>query len=137
MAVGRTIWGTEDAAHERRRNPASGGRRLPEGVRRERFWWYFMRISGLILVFMALGPDVYNWTQTLYHNLPARLGEILLMAALVYHSLNGLRVIVMDFWPRTTVWYRPLTYGVIAATVVAMVPLSIIMITPYAPWNPA
>jgi hypothetical protein len=43
----------------------------------------------------------------------------------------------MDFWPRTTVWYKPLTYGVIAATVVAMIPLSIIMITPYAPWNPA
>ena len=106
------------------------------------------RASGLgVLIFLflhvvetatvALGPDVYNWTQTLYHNLPARLGEILLMAALVYHSLNGLRVIVMDFWPRTTVWYRPATYGVIAATLVAMIPLSIIMITPYAPWNPA
>ena len=106
------------------------------------------RASGLgVLLFLfahvvetatvALGPDVYNWTQTLYHNLPARLGEILLMAALVYHSLNGLRVIVMDFWPRTTVWYRPLTYGVVAATVLAMIPLSIIMITPYAPWNPA
>lgn len=110
--------------------------------------WFGHRASGLgVLLFLfahvvetatvALGPDVYNWTQTLYHNLPARLGEILLMAALVYHSLNGLRVIVMDFWPRTTVWYRPLTYGVVAATIVAMIPLSILMITPYAPWNPA
>lgn len=110
--------------------------------------WFGHRASGLgVLLFLfahvvetatvALGPDVYNFTQTLYHNLPARLGEILLMAALVYHSLNGLRVIVMDFWPRTTVWYRPLTYGVVAATIVAMIPLSILMITPYAPWNPA
>ncbi len=57
------------------------------------------------------------------------------MAALVYHSLNGLRVIVMDFWPATTRWYRPLTYGVIIGTVVAMIPLGLIMITPYAPWN--
>ena len=110
--------------------------------------WFGHRASGLgVLLFLfahvvetatvALGPDVYNFTQTLYHNLPARLGEILLMAALVYHSLNGLRVILMDFWPRTTVWYRPLTYGVVAATIVAMIPLSILMITPYAPWNPA
>ena len=108
--------------------------------------WFGHRASGLgVLLFLfahvvetatvALGPDVYNWTQTLYHNLPARLGEILLMAALVYHSLNGLRVIVMDFWPRTTVWYRPLTYGVVAATIVAMIPLSILMIAPYAPWG--
>jgi succinate dehydrogenase/fumarate reductase cytochrome b subunit len=53
----------------------------------------------------------------------------------VYHALNGLRVIAMDFWPRLTVYYRPLTYGVIVATVAAMIPLSIIMITPFAPWH--
>jgi succinate dehydrogenase / fumarate reductase cytochrome b subunit len=108
--------------------------------------WFGHRASGLgVLLFLfahvvetatvALGPDVYDFTQTLYHNLPARLGEILLMAALVYHSLNGLRVIVMDFWPSTTIYYRPLTYGVVAATIVAMIPLSIIMISPYAPWG--
>jgi succinate dehydrogenase / fumarate reductase, cytochrome b subunit len=104
------------------------------------------RASGVgVLVFLfahvvetatvALGPDVYNFTQGFYHNLPARLGEILLMAALVYHSLNGLRVIVMDFWPRTTAYYRPLVYGVVIATVAAMIPLGLIMISPYAPWG--
>jgi succinate dehydrogenase / fumarate reductase cytochrome b subunit len=109
--------------------------------------WLGHRLSGigvLVYLFMhivenatlAFGPEVYNWTQAnLFHNLPVRLGEILLMAALVYHSLNGLRVIVMDFWPRTTVYYRPLVYGVIVATVVAMIPLGLIMITPYAPWG--
>ena len=84
---------------------------------------------------LSFGPSVYNTTQTWFHNLPVRLGEILLMAALVYHSLNGLRVIVMDFWPSTTAWYRPLTYAVIIGTVAAMIPLGLIMITPYAPWN--
>ena len=56
------------------------------------------------------------------------------MAALVYHALNGLRVIAMDFWPSPTVYYRPLTYGVIAATIVAMIPLALIMLRPFAPW---
>ena len=110
--------------------------------------WMGHRLSGIgVIVFLfahvvetatvALGPDVYDFTQGLYHNLPVRLGEILLMAAVVYHSLNGLRVIVMDFWPRTTLYYRPLTYGVISATVLAMIPIGLIMITPYAPWGPA
>jgi succinate dehydrogenase / fumarate reductase cytochrome b subunit len=110
--------------------------------------WMGHRLSGIgVIVFLfahvvetatvSLGPDVYDFTQGLYHNLPVRLGEILLMAAVVYHSLNGLRVILMDFWPRTTVYYRPLTYGVIAATVLAMIPIGLIMITPYAPWGPA
>jgi len=56
------------------------------------------------------------------------------MAALVYHALNGLRVIAMDFWPGLTVYYRPLTYGVISATIVAMLPLSFIMLRPFSPW---
>jgi len=41
----------------------------------------------------------------------------------------------MDFWPTTTVYYRPLTYGVIAATAVSMVPLTAIILTPYLPWG--
>jgi succinate dehydrogenase / fumarate reductase cytochrome b subunit len=108
--------------------------------------WAGHRLSGIgVLAFLfahivetstvALGPGAYNFTQGFYRNLPARLGEILLMAAVVYHSLNGLRVIVMDFWPRTTVHYRSLTYGVVAATVIAMIPIGLIMITPYAPWG--
>lgn len=108
--------------------------------------WFGHRASGLgILVYLFMhivenamllfGPGVYNTTVSLFRNLPVRLGEIVLMAALVYHSLNGLRVITMDFWPSTTRWYRPLTYAVIIGTIAAMIPLGIIMITPYAPWN--
>ena len=108
--------------------------------------WFGHRASGLgVLVYLFMhivenltltfGPSVYNTTQTYFHNLPVRLGEIVLMAALVYHSLNGLRVVVMDFWPSTTRWFRPLTYGVVIATIVAMIPLGILMITPYAPWS--
>ena len=110
--------------------------------------WFGHRASGIgVLVYLfihivetsmvALGPDVYDATLGLFRNLPVRLGEIVLMAALVYHALNGLRVILMDFWPRTTVYYRPLTYGVILSTLAAMVPLGILMISPYVPdWLP-
>ncbi len=108
--------------------------------------WFGHRASGLgVLLFLFLhivetstvlfGPEVYDFTQTFYANLPAKIGEVLLMAALVYHSLNGLRVIVMDFWPSTTIYYRPLAYGVIAATTIAMVPLGLIILTPYLPWG--
>ena len=108
--------------------------------------WFGHRASGLgVLLFLFLhivetstvlfGPEVYDFTQTFYANIPAKIGEVLLMAALVYHSLNGLRVIVMDFWPSTTIYYRPLTYGVIAATIVSMIPLGLIILTPYLPWG--
>jgi succinate dehydrogenase / fumarate reductase cytochrome b subunit len=107
--------------------------------------WFGHRLSGIgVLVYLfihivetsmvTLGPEVYNATLGLFRNLPIRLGEIVLMAALVYHSLNGLKVILIDFVPAATIWYRPLTYGVVIATVVAMVPLSILMVAPFVPW---
>ena len=107
--------------------------------------WFGHRLSGIgVLVYLfihivetsmvTLGPEVYDATLGLFRNLPIRLGEIVLMAALVYHSLNGLKVILLDFVPAATIWYRPLTYGVVIATVVAMVPLSILMVAPYVPW---
>ena len=107
--------------------------------------WFGHRASGLgVLLFLflhivetstvLLGPEVYDFTQTFYRNLPAKVGEVILFAALVYHALNGIRVIAMDFWPGLTIYYRPLTYGVIVATVIAMIPIGLIMITPYLPW---
>ena len=107
--------------------------------------WFGHRLSGIgVLVYLfihivetsmvTLGPTVYDATLGLFRNLPIRLGEIVLMAALVYHSLNGLKVILLDFFPATTTWYRPLTYGVVIATLTAMIPLSLIMLAPYAPW---
>ena len=107
--------------------------------------WFGHRLSGigvLLYLFMhivetslvTLGPDVYNTTLGFFDNPVIRAGEILLMAALVYHSLNGLKVILLDFVPAATAWYRPLTLGVIAATVMAMVPLGVLMFAPFSPW---
>ena len=108
--------------------------------------WFGHRASGLGVLFylfmhivetsmVLFGPDVYNAAVGIFKNLPARIGEVILMAAIVYHALNGLRVIAMDFFPGLTIYYRPLTYGVIAATVISMVPLSLIMLSPFMPWG--
>jgi succinate dehydrogenase / fumarate reductase, cytochrome b subunit len=108
--------------------------------------WFGHRASGLGVLFylfmhivetstVLFGPDAYNAAVGIFKNLPFRLLEVLLMAALVYHALNGIRVIAMDFWPGLTLYYRPLVYGVITATVIAMIPLGLLMISPYMPWG--
>jgi succinate dehydrogenase / fumarate reductase cytochrome b subunit len=108
--------------------------------------WFGHRASGLGVLFylflhivetstVLLGPDAYNAAVGIFRNLPFRLLEVLLMAALVYHALNGIRVIAMDFWPGLTIYYRPLVYGVVTATIVAMIPLGLLMIRPYVPWG--
>jgi succinate dehydrogenase / fumarate reductase cytochrome b subunit len=79
--------------------------------------WAFHRISGIaIWAFILLhvidiwlsqaNPPLYDELLAIYASAPGRVVETLLGAALLYHALNGLRIIVMDFWPPLTQFHR-------------------------------
>ena len=81
--------------------------------------WAFHRISGLaIWVFIVLhvfdiwlsgaNPTLYDDLLKVYGSPIGRVGEMLLGAALLYHALNGLRIVIMDFWPAMTRYHRQL-----------------------------
>ncbi len=72
--------------------------------------WVLHRLSGLgVLAFLLLhiidtstvyfAPSAYTFFVTLYKNPFFGIAEIILGAAVIYHALNGLRVVIMDFWP--------------------------------------
>ena len=46
------------------RNPSRAARPLPEASGSERAWWYFMRFSGLALVFLALGHKLLESAES-------------------------------------------------------------------------
>jgi succinate dehydrogenase cytochrome b subunit len=84
--------------------------------------WAFHRISGVaIWAFVVLhvidiylvggDPKAYNDLLQIYASPIGRVGETLLGAALLYHALNGLRIIVMDFWPPLTRYHRAIWYA--------------------------
>jgi succinate dehydrogenase / fumarate reductase, cytochrome b subunit len=73
--------------------------------------WVFHRLSGLgVLLFLLLhildtstvhfAPSAYNFFVRLYQNPIFGIMEIGLGAALIYHALNGMKLVVLDFWPR-------------------------------------
>ena len=116
---------------------------MPRLAGREGYWAYVLhRVSGLgVLIFLALhifdtllvsfGPEVYDHTiQTLYRNPVARLGEVLLVAALVYHAANGLRIIALDFWDGAIAFQRQLWWGVWGLFLVTFLPAAAIMLRP-------
>ena len=81
------------------------------------FAWAFHRIAGVaIWAFVVLhvidiylvggNPGAYNELLQIYASPAGRVMEAALGAALLYHALNGLRIIVMDFWPALTRWHR-------------------------------
>ena len=101
--------------------------------------WGFHRVSGiavwLFIVFHVLSmwlvtaaPDVYEQVHAIYKTTPGQIAEILLGAALLYHALNGLRIIVMDFWPATTIYHRQLWVGLWVVFFAVGIPMAGILV---------
>jgi succinate dehydrogenase / fumarate reductase cytochrome b subunit len=81
--------------------------------------WAFHRASGIgVWAFIILhvfdiwligaNPEAYDFLGAIYSSPPGRIMETLLGAALFYHALNGMRIVVMDFWPALTAYHRAL-----------------------------
>ena len=103
--------------------------------------WAFHRISGLaIFAFVLLhvfdiylagaDPKVYDDLLKFYASPAGRIMEVLLGAALFYHSLNGIRILLMDFWPRLTVYHKQIWYANWVIFIVVGVPGAIIILKP-------
>lgn len=107
---------------------------------REGQWAYLVhRVAGLgVLLFLAIhifdiflvgfGPDVFNATLFLYKGPAARIMEVLLLFGLLFHALNGLRIIVQDFYPPLMRHHRALFWAVAALFTAVFIPAGTMML---------
>lgn len=77
---------------------------------REGMWsWVLHRITGVAIYFFLLvhildtsivriSPQAYNAVINEYKTPLMGIGEFFLVVAIGYHALNGLRIILIDFW---------------------------------------
>jgi len=98
--------------------------------------WVLHRLTGLGVVFFLIihvvdtswsvfYPDLYEKAIAAYQTPLFTLGEFGLVFAVVYHALNGLRIALMDFQPKWWKYQERAAYGVIAGTVLILVPMFI------------
>jgi succinate dehydrogenase / fumarate reductase cytochrome b subunit len=103
--------------------------------------WAFHRISGVaIWAFILLhvldiwlanvNAPLYNDLLGLYGSPGGRVMESLLGAAVLYHALNGVRIIVMDFWPAMTLYHKQLWYANWVLFVVVGLPFVVQIMAP-------
>jgi succinate dehydrogenase / fumarate reductase cytochrome b subunit len=103
--------------------------------------WAFHRISGVAIwafvllhvldIFLAhQNPALYDEVLTIYASPAGRVGEMLLGAALLYHALNGLRIIVMDFWPPLTRFHKQLWLAAWIVFVAVGLPVAYVILKP-------
>lgn len=107
---------------------------------REGMWsWILHRVAGLgILLFLLLhivdialinwGAEAFDKMLFLYRNPVFMVFEVGLIAAVLFHALNGIRVIVIDFWPGATDHQRTLFYAELVVFFLLFIPAAFMML---------
>jgi succinate dehydrogenase cytochrome b subunit len=100
--------------------------------------WLLHRVTGVaVILFLFVhvldtalvgwGPEAYNRVTAAYHNPLVRLLELGLVAAVLYHSLNGLKITLIDLFPRLARHIRPIGIATVALFVGSMIPVTWLM----------
>lgn len=90
---------------------------------------FFLLVHIIDIALIGLGKDLYNETVAFYANPFLIPMEIMLVGAVIYHSLNGIRVVLINFWkPGGVRLERPIWYGVMALTVLLTIPSGIVIL---------
>ena len=95
--------------------------------------WVAHRVTGmLIFVFLfahvldtalvRVSPEAYNTVISSYKNPIVGLGEAGLVAAVIFHAFNGVRVMLVDFWSQGPRYQRQMLWVVVGLWVVLFVP---------------
>ena len=112
--------------------PKAPGGTLYRG--REGMWsWVAHRVTGVLIFFflfahvldtalVRVSPEDYDRIIDTYKTPIVNLMEVGLVGAVLYHALNGVRVVLLDFWEKGTHFQKHMTYAVVGVTGLVMVP---------------
>ena len=99
---------------------------------RDGMWsWVAHRVTGVLIFFflfahvldtalVRVSPEAYDETIEIYKNPFVNVMEYGLVGAVLFHALNGLRVIAVDFWSKGPKYQRQMLWSVVGIWVVLM-----------------
>jgi succinate dehydrogenase / fumarate reductase cytochrome b subunit len=101
--------------------------------------WILHRITGVaIILFLFMhvvdtaligwGPEAYERVLTAYQNPFIHLLELGLVIAVLYHSLNGLKITLIDFFPRLVTHITGISLATAAVFALTAIPTTVIML---------
>lgn len=90
--------------------------------------FFFLLVHVLDTALVRVSPEAYDLVIATYKTPIVNLLEVGLVGAVLYHALNGLRVILVDFWSRGPRYQRQMTWGIGIVWVALMVPGTFFMV---------
>jgi len=89
---------------------------------------FFLIIHIIDIMLIGLGPEVYDESVAVYGNLFLIPMEVALVGAVIYHTLNGIRIALIDFWEMGTRRERQLFWAALIGSALLTLPSAIIIL---------
>lgn len=89
---------------------------------------FFLLVHIIDIMLIGLGKEVYNESVEFYSNPFLLPMEILLVGAVLYHALNGIRIMLIDFWRMGTRRERSLFWAALLGAALLTIPSAIIIL---------
>ncbi|HVQ87080.1 MAG TPA: succinate dehydrogenase, cytochrome b556 subunit [Actinomycetes bacterium] len=95
--------------------------------------WVAQRITGVLTFFflfahvldtalVRVSPNAYDTVIATYKNPVVNLLEVGLVGAVLFHALNGLRVMAIDFWAKGPKYQRVMLWSIVTVWLLVMIP---------------
>jgi succinate dehydrogenase / fumarate reductase, cytochrome b subunit len=84
--------------------------------------FFFLLVHVLDTALVRVSPEAYDLVIATYKTPIVNLLEVGLVGAVLYHGLNGLRIILVDFWAKGPRLQRQMTWAIGTVWIILMVP---------------
>lgn len=84
--------------------------------------FFFLFVHVLDTALVRVSPQAYNEVIETYKTPIVGLMEVGLVAAVLYHALNGIRVILIDFWQHGPRYQRLMLWVIAGIWLAVMIP---------------
>jgi succinate dehydrogenase / fumarate reductase cytochrome b subunit len=84
--------------------------------------FFFLFVHVLDTALVRVSPQAYNEVIETYKTPIVGLMEIGLVVAVLYHALNGIRVILIDFWQKGPRYQRQMLWAVVGIFLAVFIP---------------
>ena len=89
------------------------------------FFFFFVHVLDTALV--RISPQSYDEVISTYKTPIVGLMELGLVAAVLYHALNGIRVILIDFWAKGVRYQRLMLWIIGVGWLLVIVPAAVVL----------
>jgi succinate dehydrogenase cytochrome b subunit len=103
--------------------------------------WLLHRITGLgVLLFLLVhivditlagfGKEVYDHSIQIFSTGIIRFVTLALIASLLFHACNGVRIILIDFWPAAHKYQQQMFVAVLGVTIISFAIMAVFVVAP-------